>query len=44
MMYNINNILQQLLDSMKRIGHTLLYPLEGLPIPDFNHTYDETML
>ena len=44
MMYNINNILQQLLDSMKRIGHTLLNPLEGLPIPDFTYTYDDTML
>jgi hypothetical protein len=29
---------------MTRIGRKVFHPLVGMPVPDFNYQYDETML
>jgi hypothetical protein len=38
------NLLQAAGNYLRRIKDGMFHPLRGLPVPDFNHIYDPTIL
>ena len=44
MTHKLNSLFLLLSQCKKRLSLVLFNPLAGLPVPNFNNTYDETML
>ena len=44
MIYKLKNAMQYLSQYIDSLANLFWYPSTWLPVPDFNNTYDETML